>query len=130
MRLMIQDPMNWMARYGSDCSSDTIPVHMDVVETSDAYKIMAELPGMEKDDIKVTIHDNLLTISGARKRAEADDKNVIWAERHWGDFSRTFRLADGLDQSQVSADYKNGVLEVTIAKKEETKPKEVQISVA
>jgi HSP20 family protein len=134
--------MSWLAGFGHACCGVSegfgkddlnqawMPVRMDVVETSDAFKISAELPGMEKDAIKVVVHDDILTISGERKEADGDNRNVIWAERPWGSFSRSFRLPDTVDKSSVSADFKNGVLEVTIAKKEELKPQEIEIKVS
>jgi len=133
--------MNWLAGFGNSCCGVSegvgkgemnqawMPVRMDVVETPEAYKISAELPGMEKDAIKVTVHDDVLTISGERKEAEGADRNVVWAERHWGSFSRSFRLPDTVDKSSVLAEFKNGVLEVTIAKKEEQKPQEIEVKI-
>ncbi|MDD4052264.1 MAG: Hsp20/alpha crystallin family protein [candidate division Zixibacteria bacterium] len=141
MRLVVHDPMNWLAGFGHSCcapmegvgESDTnqacLHVRMDIVETPEAFKISAELPGMEKDAIKVTVHDDTLTISGERNQAEATDRNVVWGERHWGSFSRSFRLPDTVDKSSVSADFKNGVLEVTVTKKEEQKPQEIEVKI-
>lgn len=141
MRLVVHDPMNWLAGFGSPCcdvadhsfdendNRDIMPVRMDIIETPESYKIVAELPGMEKEAIRVVVHDDQLTISGERKPAEQADRNVVWAERRWGGFSRSFRLPDTVDKSGVSADYKNGVLEVTIAKKEEQKPKDIEVKV-
>lgn len=141
MRLVLHDPMNWLDGFGpsccavsdrsieSDASVPFIPVRMDVVESPESFKIVAELPGMEKEAIRVVVHDDLLTISGERKQAEQSDRNVVWSERRWGSFSRSFRLPDTVDKSGVSADYKNGILEVTIAKKEEQKPKEIEVKV-
>lgn len=141
MRLVMHDPMNWLAGFGPSCCgvSDryvendanlpSISVRMDIVETPESFKIVAELPGMEKEAIRVVVHDDQLTISGERKQMENSDRNLVWAERRWGSFSRSFRLPDTVDKSGVSADYKNGVLEVTIAKKEEQKPKEIEVKV-
>ena len=141
MRFVVHDPMNWLAGFENSCCGVSegfgkdemnqawMPVRMDVTETPEAFKISAELPGMEKDAIKVVVHDDILTISGERKQAEETDRNVVWAERHWGNFSRSFRLPDTVDKSAVSADFKNGVLEVTITKKEEQKPQEIEVKI-
>lgn len=141
MRLVVHDPMNWLMGFGPSCcgvserqvegaeAQASMPVRMDITETPEAFKISAELPGLEKDAIRVTVHDDILTISGERKQAEESDRNVVWAERRWGNFSRSFRLPDTVDKSGVSADFKNGVLEVTIAKKEEQKPQEIEVKI-
>lgn len=141
MRLVLHDPMNWLAGFGPSCCevSDrsietdakmaSISVRMDIVETPESFKIIAELPGMDKEAIRVVVHDDQLTISGERKPSEQTDRSLVWAERRWGSFSRSFRLPDTVDKSGVSADYENGVLEVTIVKKEEQKPKEIEVKV-
>jgi HSP20 family protein len=141
MRLVVHNPTNWLDGFGTSCCGVAdrsvegeearagVPVRMDIVETPESFKISAELPGMEKDSIRVTVHDDILTISGERKQPEETDRNVVWAERRWGNFSRSFRLPDTVDKSGVSADYKNGVLEVTIAKKEEQKPQEIEVKI-
>lgn len=111
---------------GSSCSPS--PVHMDLVRDEDAFKIVVELPGMEKDKIKIVVEDNLLTISGEKARA-ANRKDVVRSERFYGSFSRSFALPETIDKSGISADYTNGLLEVTLPLKEEEKPKQIDVKV-
>lgn len=105
------------------------PVRMDLVKEKDNFKILAELPGMEKDKIKIMIENGLLTISGERTREEDNGHEVIRSERFYGNFTRSFTLPDSIDKSGISADYKNGLLEVTLPMVEEEKPKEINVKV-
>lgn len=103
---------------------------IDIVDTKDELVIYAELPGVNKDDVKVKIHNNILTISGERKEPELPEKaNCLIREREFGKFMRSVRLPYPVDVSKVSAEYKDGILKITLPKKEEVKPKEIQINV-
>jgi len=103
---------------------------IDVIDSKDEVLIYAEMPGVNKDDIKVKIHDDILTISGERKEPELPDKaNCLIRERGFGKFMRSIRLPYPIDVSKVSAEYKDGVLKITLPKREEVKPKEIQINV-
>ena len=104
-------------------------VNMDLIKEGNSFKIVAELPGMEKDKIKIMVENDVLTISGERQRPEAKENEVIRAERFFGDFSRSFSLPESIDKSGISADYKNGVLEVSLPLKEEVKPRQIDIKV-
>ncbi|RKY60288.1 MAG: Hsp20/alpha crystallin family protein [Candidatus Latescibacterota bacterium] len=102
---------------------------VDVAETDDAVVVTAELPGMEKDDIKVSIENNVLTISGEKKQEkEEKDRTYHWSERVYGRFSRSFTLPARVDANKVKAVYKNGVLTLTLPKVEEAKPKQIEIT--
>ena len=107
------------------------PVRMDLIESEKAFTILVDLPGMDKDKIKVLVEKDILTISGERSRPKDEDKNknVLFAERFYGSFSRSFKLPEETEKSGVSADYKNGILEVSIPKREEVKPKEIEVNV-
>jgi HSP20 family protein len=110
-------------------SGNRFPVRMDMVKEKDAFKILVELPGMEKDKIKIMAEGGLLTISGDRAR-ETDKKNEsLHSERFHGSFSRSFKLPETVKISGISADYKNGLLEVTLPLKEEKKPKQIEVQV-
>jgi len=101
---------------------------IDVKETKDAYEVLADLPGMEKKDINISLHDNVLTVSGERKYEEkSEDENRYFQERVHGNFSRSFRLPYQVDQKDVRAEYKDGVLKVVLLKSEEAKPREIEI---
>ena len=104
-------------------------VNMDLIKEGNSFKIVAELPGMEKDKIKIMVENDILTISGERQRPEVKENEIIRAERFFGNFSRSFSLPDSIDKSGISADYKNGVLEVILPLKEEVKPRQIDIKV-
>lgn len=103
---------------------------IDMVDTNDAILVYAEIPGVNKDDIKVKIHNDVLTISGERKEPELPEKaNCLIREREFNKFMRSVRLPYPVDVSKVSAEYKDGILKITLPKKEEFKQREIQISV-
>ena len=103
---------------------------MDIVDSKDDIVIYVEIPGVNKDDIKVKIHNDVLTISGERKEPELPEKvNCLIREREFGKFMRSVRLPYPIEVSKVSAEYKDGILKITLPKKEEVKPKEIQINV-
>jgi len=103
---------------------------MDVEETDDEFRITAELPGMKKDDIKITFQDNILTISGEKKtEKKREDKNLYYAERRFGKFSRSISINSPVKLDKVSAEFKDGVLHITVPKAEEAKPKQIEVKV-
>jgi HSP20 family protein len=101
---------------------------IDVRENETDYKIVAELPGMSKDDVKISVTDNIVTIRG-EKKAQVEENNENWhqTERTYGAFERSFTLGTSVDPSGVKARFENGVLTVTLPKSEEARPREVQI---
>ena len=142
MRLVSCTPGNSMTNLGRDIDEifrglsnfdqrkvRKYPVQMDLIEGEKQLTILVDLPGMEKDKIKVLVENDVLTISGERSREKDENKKVLFAERFYGSFSRSFNLPENVEKSGVSADYKNGILEVSIPKREETKPKEIEINV-
>jgi HSP20 family protein len=101
---------------------------MDLVETTDHYLVRADLPGVAEEDVTVQLEDNVLTISGQRAVEHAQKEGYFRLERAFGSFSRSLTLPDGIDPDQVGAHFTRGVLEVTIPKPEQKKPRRVQIS--
>ncbi len=92
--------------------------------------IKAELPDTKKDDIEITVENNTLTLRGEKKMdSEIKEEHCHRIERTYGSFSRTFSLPTTVDTSKVSADYKNGVLTITLPVREEAKPKQIQVRV-
>jgi HSP20 family protein len=92
---------------------------VDIVENEKAFEIHVAVPGMNKDDFKVDLKDNYLTISGERKfTEEKKDKNFHSIETQYGTFSRSFGLPDNVEGSKISATYVNGILLVTVPKDE------------
>ncbi len=99
-----------------------------VAEDKDGVHVVAEIPGIPKEDVKLQLHDGTLTISGERKSPEkADDAEVLRREIRYGTFSRTIQLPESIDTEKVTADYANGVLRIAIPKREAAKPKEISI---
>ncbi|KPL02355.1 MAG: hypothetical protein AMJ73_08860 [candidate division Zixibacteria bacterium SM1_73] len=103
---------------------------VDVSETKDNVIINTEIPGMSKDDVTVSIQDNVLTLSGEKKQEkEEKDANYHRVERSYGSFSRSFTLPTSVQPDKVKATYKDGILRITLPKSEEVKPKQIPITV-
>jgi HSP20 family protein len=101
---------------------------VDVEETTDAIIIRADLPGLEKKDISISVEDHKLTIRGERKNEVEDKKsNYHRVERTYGSFRRSFSLPANVQTDSVEASYKDGVLEVSVPKSEVAKPKSIEI---
>lgn len=105
-------------------------IKMDVKEANGDYKIKAEIPGVKKDDIHVTVDGNRVSISAEvkKEKEEKEGERVIRCERSYGMASRTFSLADEVDQSKIQAKYTDGVLELTLPKKPGAMRKEISIT--
>lgn len=100
----------------------------DIAETEKEYLVLAELPGMKKEDVKVTLTDGLLTVEGERKyEKEEKTQKLHRVERSYGHFARTFALPDNIVPEAVSCECKDGVLTVHIPKTEYQKPREIAI---
>ena len=103
---------------------------VDIEESNGNILVKAEIPGMEKDEIKVSVRDNMLTISGERKQEiETKDKTFHRIERSYGKFSRTITLPSEVDTDKVKAAYKDGVLNITLPKPESVKPKQIEVEI-
>jgi HSP20 family protein len=101
----------------------------DVKETNDAYLFKADLPGVKEGDIEVSLTGNRLTVSGQREEEKRDEGDRYYAyERSYGSFSRSFTLPDGVDQDDVQADLKDGVLTLTVKKKPEVQAKRIPLT--
>jgi HSP20 family protein len=104
---------------------------VDIIEDDKEYLIKAELPEVRKEDVKVSVEDGVLTISGERKHeAEENGAKVHRVERVYGLFSRSFTVPESADASKVSAEFKNGVLTVHLPKDEKAQPKSIEVKVA
>lgn len=103
---------------------------VDVVENNDAFILKAELPGMNKEDVKITLENNILTIRGEKKN-EMDKKegNVHRVERNYGMFERSFTIPGTIKPNDIDAQYKDGILTLTLPKAEEAKPKLIDVKV-
>jgi HSP20 family protein len=103
---------------------------VDIIEDDKEYLIKAELPEVTKDDVKVTLDNGVVTIRGERK-LEKEEKNKKYhrIERSYGCFMRSFTLPADADPAQITADFKDGLLQVRLGKCEEKKPKQIEVSV-
>lgn len=102
----------------------------DVLEDKDKYLISIEAPGLKKEDAKLTVNNNILTISGEKKdEKKVEKKNYLFQELSYGKFERSFTLPDGVEADKIDAEIKNGLLEITIPKSEKQKPKEIEVKV-
>lgn len=91
---------------------------MDVAETDQGYIVKAEIPGVKKEDIKVNVDGNQISISAqAQRESEQKSENMLCTERSWGQYYRSFTLPQAVDDTQAKAEYHDGILELTLPKK-------------
>lgn len=120
--MRLTTPFNW---------DDTHAPAIDVTENGESYIVKADLPGIKKEDINVTVHDGILTIS-AETKSEDEKKEgdkVIRRERRYGKYSRSMSLGQQVDEDNVKAAYKDGVLELLLPKKSEAKRQKITVDV-
>jgi HSP20 family protein len=102
----------------------------DIYEDKDGFRIEADLPGMKKDDVKISIKEGKLSISGERNQEkETKDAKCHRVERTYGKLYRSFNLPKEIKEDKIKAEFKDGQLTITIPKAEEVKPKEIDIKV-
>lgn len=103
---------------------------LDLYEDKDNFVLKAELPGMRKEDIEISLHEGVLTLSGERKEEKKEEgADTYRSERYFGRFHRTITLPSPVNGDKVAASYKDGMLTVTLPKTEETKPKQIPVNV-
>jgi len=103
---------------------------VDISEDDHNITLQAEIPGVKQEDLNITLENNVLTITGERKFKEEEKKeNFHRIERRYGKFTRSFTLPASVDAENVNAVFENGLLKITLAKKEEFKPKQITIGV-
>jgi HSP20 family protein len=113
--------------FAMDFGADWAP-KVDFFEKDGNYHLTAEVPGMSKDDISVSIHEGLVTVSGKKESSkEEKENNYYMKETQYGSFSRSFRLPGEVDEEKVDATYKDGVLTVAMPKKEDSKSKKIEV---
>jgi HSP20 family protein len=102
---------------------------VDIYETDGEIVVQAELPGMDRKDISLHLENNVLTIRGDRQfKKETKEDNYHRIERSYGGFSRSFSIPTSVDEDKIRADYKDGVLKIALPKKEQARPKQIQIA--
>ena len=103
---------------------------LNVVEDESAYRVSAELPGIDPKEVSITLENGVLTLRGEKKEEnEKKEKNYHRVERRYGSFARSLALPAEVDGEKVSADYRNGVLEITLPKADTVKPKKIDVKV-
>ncbi len=103
---------------------------VDIYETEDDIVLKAELPGINKDDVTVEVKDNILILKGERRfEKDIKEENYHRMERAYGAFQRSFTLPNIVEKDKVKARYKDGVLEITLPKASESKPKQIKVEV-
>jgi HSP20 family protein len=134
--LSIQDEMNKLFDErldkfsGGELQSRVWQPLVDIYEEDDKFVIKAEIPEVKKEDISINLENNVLTIKGERKMEKEEKKeNYHRAERFYGMFQRSFTLPGIVDQDKIKANLENGVLTLEIPKKEEVKPKKIEINI-
>ena len=122
---------NWpFQQEGGSMASSWYPA-CDVFEDKDAVKIVAELPGVKPEHVKLSLENNLLTIRGEKKQeAEERSEQIHRYERSYGSFQRAFVLPSTVDGDKISAQYQNGVLTILVPKAERARPREIPVQTA
>jgi HSP20 family protein len=114
-----------------DISTRTWAPPVDIFETENDIVLKAELPGVDPKDVEVKVEDNTLYLKGERKfEKEVKDENYHRIERSYGSFARSFSLPNSINAEKVKAEYKDGLLTLTLPKREEAKPKTIKINVS
>jgi HSP20 family protein len=116
------------ARENSAAGSQNWMLAMDVVETADAIKLKAAVPGIEPENIQIQVENNVLTVSGERRfEDKVEDGKYTWLEQRYGSFSRSVTLPQWADVEHIEAAYRHGVLELTVPRREESKPRRIEL---
>jgi len=104
------------------------PVRIDVRETAEAVVVRAEVPGIEAKDLEIQLVGDVLTIAGEKKDERSDEeRGYLYSERRYGSFRRSLRLAAQLDADKVRAEHRNGVVTITLAKSEASRPRRIEV---
>jgi HSP20 family protein len=113
-----------------DIASSLWTPAVDIAETANEYVVKVELPGVNKNDVKITTQDNILTIRGEKKEEkETKESNFHRVERSYGSFQRSFPLPGSIKNDKIEASYKDGILEILLPKAEESKTRTIEVKV-
>ena len=114
-----------------ELSTRTWAPPVDIYENGESLVLKAELPGINPDEVEIRVEDNTLYLKGERKfEKEVKEQNYHRVERSYGTFTRSFSLPNSIDADKVAANFQDGVLTLTMPKKEEAKPKTIKINVS
>ena len=129
MNRLFDDPFFSIGRLADDDSLGMWNPAVDLYEKDDHFVIKAELPGVDRQDIRIDLKDRVLTLSGERtQEQEVKEENYYRKERSYGKFQRAFRLPADVDSDKIKAEFKDGVLQVEVPKPHEIKAKTVTIN--
>jgi HSP20 family protein len=129
MDRLFQSPIFGNGDDTTDTFSGWTPA-VDLYQDKESVVLRAELPGLRREDIHVTMHEDVLTLSGERRQEKnADERGSLRSERFFGRFERRFTLPVRVDSGRVSATYEDCILTVTLPKAEEAKPRQIEVSV-
>ena len=118
-------------RTGEDASLSAWAPSVDIYETEHELVVKADLPDIDPKDLDIRVENNILTIQGERKfEKQVNEDKYLRVERSYGSFARSFTLANTVNADAIKAEYQNGVLTLTIPKREEAKPKQIKVNVA
>ena len=121
---------NVLERKGEESSLTAWAPSVDIYETEHELVVKADLPDVDPKDLDIRVENNVLTIRGERKfEKKVNEDNYLRVERAYGTFSRSFTLANSVNADAIKAEYQNGVLTLTIPKREEAKPKQIKVNV-
>jgi HSP20 family protein len=130
MNKLFEDVMKPPYRSDEGLATPNWAPAVDIYETDKEIVLKAEIPEMQEKDIQIKVEDNILSVSGERRmEKEVKEESYHRIERSYGSFSRSFTLPQTVDRDAIKAVYKEGVLKVTLPKKEEVKPKQIKIDV-
>jgi HSP20 family protein len=131
----LQDQVNRLfsdvlERKGEESSLTAWAPSVDIYETEHELVVKADLPEIDPKDLDIRVENNILTIRGERKfEKSVSEENYLRVERAYGSFARSFTLANTVNSEAIKADYQNGVLTLSIPKREEAKPKQIKVNV-
>ncbi len=121
--------IDWQSRGGDSVSASWVPP-VDIFEEADSIRIMAEVPGVRPQDVKISLEGNVLTVHGTKQQvAEERTERVHRYERTYGVFERTFSLPSSVDAGNIKASYDQGVLTITLPKMAEARPRQIEVKV-
>jgi HSP20 family protein len=128
MNRMFEDVFSGRAEEGKELTTSTWAPSVDIFETEKELVLTAEIPGIDEKDVEIKIEDNTLSLKGERKfEKETKEENYHRIERSYGSFYRAFTLPNSIDPDRIQATHENGVLKITMPKRDELQPRKVKI---
>lgn len=116
---------------GVNIETSAFKPRIDITENTDSFSIFVEIPGIDKSQVKISVNeDKVLNIKGTKSKDTEENRTMHLSERKFGEFSRSLQLPEDADVEKITAKYSNGVLELTILKKEPEQPKVIEVSIS